>query len=129
MTMVQKNKKRILVVDDEELLTRTFTMLLEKNGYEVYTAKNGCDAQVMAEEEVFDLILCDIRMPGKNGVETIKSIQNFLATNQRHLTPVIFITGFADEKLQEEAMKLKPLAYIMKPFDLQELMGIIEKAI
>ena len=66
--------KKILIIDDEEILTKTFSILLEKNGYEVYTAKNGQDAQTMAEEEDFDLILCDIRMPGQDGVTIAKRI-------------------------------------------------------
>ena len=68
------DKKRILVIDDEELLIKTFDRLLEKQGYEVYTVKNGADAIVMVEEEQFDLIITDIRMPGDDGVETIKKI-------------------------------------------------------
>lgn len=121
--------KKILVIDDEELLIRTMSRLLEKSGYEVYTAKNAADAQVMAEEEEFDLIISDIRMPGKNGLEIVKAIQNLLASNYRNSLPVIFVTGFADEDIEKEARKLNPLAYIFKPFDIQELLNLIHKSI
>ena len=56
--------KNILIIDDEELIIKSLKKLLEKNGYSVFIAKNGQDALVMAEEESFDLIVADIRMPG-----------------------------------------------------------------
>ena len=117
--------KRILVVDDEELLIRSLTRLLEKHGYEVYTTRNGTDAQVMVGEEDFDLVICDIRMPGVNGVETVRSIQKIVRSQNKADLPVIFITGFADETIEEEAKKMKPLAYLYKPFEVQEILQLI----
>ena len=127
MTITPDDKKRILVIDDEELLIRSMSRLLEKFGHQVYTAKNADDAEAMAEEEEFDLIICDIRMPGKNGVEIVKTIQRFLVSKKRQKIPIIFVTGFVDEQIEQEAKKLEPLAYLLKPFDLEELMGIIKK--
>lgn len=127
MNAVGKLKKRILVIDDEELLIRSMALLIEKSGFQVYTAKNASDAEVMIEEENFNLIICDIRMPGKNGVEIIKSIQGFLTSKKRQKVPIIFITGFADEKIEQEAKMLKPAGYLMKPFGIQELMQVIKE--
>ena len=121
--------KRILVIDDEELLTKTFSLLLEKNGYEVYTAKNGLDAQVMAEDESFDLIISDVRMPGINGVETVREIQETLKVKSRAPIPIIFITGYADSKMEAEAKSLNPLAYLHKPFNNEELLQTVRKAL
>ena len=115
-------KKIILIIDDEEILTKTFTKLLERQGYEVYTAKKGQDALCMVEAENFDLVICDMRMPGLNGVDTIRQIRAL-----KPGIPVIFMTGFADEKLEEEAKELKPLAYLHKPFDVQEMLGILKQ--
>ena len=126
--MKTKTAKSILVIDDEELLTRTFTLLLERNGYQVYVAKNGQDAQVMAEEEPFDLIISDIRMPGPDGVETVKAIRAS-AEGHRRSTPVIFITGYADEKTEQQAKQLQPVAYLFKPFDNAELLGLVQKCL
>ena len=122
-------KKRILMVDDEELLTKTFTRLLEKNAYEVYSIKNGHDAATMVEEESFDLIICDIRMPGLNGVETIRRINEILEKKDQRPLPVVFITGYADQKLELEAKKLHPIAYLHKPFDSSELLSVINGVI
>lgn len=66
--------KKILLIDDEGLMTLTLANALERNGYEVWVAKNGSDGVVLAEEEDFDLIISDIWMPGIDGVETVRQI-------------------------------------------------------
>ena len=119
-------KKKILVIDDEELLTKTFARLLGKKNYEVHVASRFEEALAIIEEKDFDLILSDIRMPGKNGVETLLEIQSSLEQKGRKQVPVIFLTGFADKKIEEEALALKPVAYIFKPFDTPKLLEIIE---
>ncbi|MBD3245957.1 MAG: response regulator, partial [Candidatus Omnitrophica bacterium] len=80
--------KKILIIDDEELIVRSLARLLQKNGYTVFVAKRGEDALVMAEEEEFDLIIADIRMPGMNGVETIKQLNAHLESRSLSLRPV-----------------------------------------
>ncbi len=114
-------KKRILVIDDEELIIKSLSRLLEKNGYEVFIAKNGQDALVMIEVEDFDLIIADMKMPGMNGAETVERIY------KTKKIPVIFITGYADEDLKKRADALAPVAYIYKPFDIGELVGKIKQ--
>ena len=121
--------KNILVIDDEELLIKSFSKLLEKQGYHVYTVKNGADAVVVAEEENFDLVISDIRMPGQNGIETIRKIRDHQARKKKLEIPVIFITGYADEDLEKEAKKLNPVAYIHKPFDIGRFLEIVNSAI
>ncbi len=120
--------KKILVIDDEEIIIKSLSRLLEKNGYEVFVAKNGQDAIVMTEEEAFDLILADIRMPGMNGVEVVQSIYEKLQKNLKKI-PVIFITGYADEEIKQKAEAFKPIAYIYKPFDIAELVDKIKEAL
>ena len=110
-------------------MTRTFTLLLERNGYEVFVAKNGTDALAMVEDENFDLIICDIRMPGRNGVEIIKAIQDLMTSNKKRELPVIFITGFADDQIEKQAKELKPVAYLFKPFDVRELIEVVSTTV
>lgn len=114
-------KKIILIIDDEEILTKTFTKLLERSGYEVYSAKKGQDALCMAEAEAFDLVICDMRMPGMSGVETIREIRKLRAD-----IPVVFISGFADEQMEQDANALKPIAYMHKPFNITELLDLLK---
>ena len=113
--------KNILIIDDEELIIRSLRKLLEKEGYLVFIAKNGQDAVIMAEEENFDLIVADIRMPGMNGVEAVQSIYQGLDKRNLKRMPFIFITGYADAEIKKKAQTLKPIAYIYKPFDINEL--------
>ena len=121
--------KKILVIDDEEIIIKSLSKLLEKNGFEVFVAKNGQDALVMVEEVEFDLILADIRMPGMSGVETVEQIYKKKQEAQNRRIPTIFITGYADETIEAKAKKLEPLAYIYKPFDTEKLLETIKKAL
>ena len=118
--------KKILVIDDEELIIRSLKKLLEKEDFTVFVAKNGQDALAMVEEEGFDLIIADVRMPGINGVDTVGSI---LKRKDFKGTPVIFITGYADAEIRRRAAELKPLAYIYKPFDIPELVNKVREAL
>lgn len=121
--------KKILVIDDEELIIRSLKKLLEKEGFAVFVAKNGQDAVVMAEEESFDLLIADIRMPGINGVETVQGIYKDLKEKNLENIPAIFITGYADEEIKKKAKTLKPIAYIYKPFDISELVDKVKAAL
>lgn len=121
--------KKILVIDDEEIIIKSLSRLLEKNGYEVFVAKNGQDAIIMAEEEDFDLILADIRMPGMNGVEVVKNIYKKITEKGQRKIPAIFITGYADEAIEKKVKTLTPAAYIYKPFDITDILDKIKKAI
>jgi CheY-like chemotaxis protein len=121
--------KTILVIDDEELIIKSLKKLLEKNGFIVFVAKNGQDAIIMAEEENFDLIIADIRMPGINGVETIQDLYKNLEKGNLKKIPAIFITGYADEEIRQRAEALNPIAYIYKPFDISELVDRVKGAL
>jgi len=102
---------------------------LEKNGYTVFLAKNGQDALVMVEEETFDLLIADIRMPGMNGVETVLSINEILKKQNIKKVPVIFITGYADEKIEKMVEEFTPVAYIYKPFDISDLVNKVKEVL
>ncbi|MBI5123549.1 response regulator, partial [Candidatus Roizmanbacteria bacterium] len=115
--------------DDEELIIKSLRKLLEKNGFTVFVAKKGQDALAMIEEEDFDLIIVDIRMPGMNGVETTQSIYKILEKKKREKLPTIFITGYVDQRIEKEAKALKPTAYIYKPFDIPELVDRVKEVL
>lgn len=121
--------KKILVIDDEELIVKSLSKLLEKNGFEVFIIKRGQDAIAIVEEQDVDLIICDIRMPGMNGIETIRNIPNVYKQKEPPNPPVIFITGYADKNLEKEAKSLNPVAYIYKPFDISTLVEKINEVL
>lgn len=121
--------KNILIIDDEELIIRSLAKVLEREGYLVLVAKNGADALAMSQEEDFDLIIADIRMPGINGVDTVDAIFKDLKRKQKKKTPVIFITGYADKEIEARAQALEPAAYIYKPFDISTLIDKVKEEI
>lgn len=121
--------KKILVIDDEELITKSLVLALEKSGYEVLVAKRCDDALAMAEAIDFDLIISDIRMPGIDGIETVRRILDLMITRKIKQAPRIFMTGYADPSAEESAETLKPNAYILKPFDLLEFLAQVKKAL
>ena len=121
--------KRILVIDDEELIVKSLSKLLEKTGFEVFIIKRGQDAVAIMEEEDVDLIISDIRMPGMDGIETIKNILDVYKQKDSPTPKIIFITGYADKEAETQAKKLNPAAYIQKPFDISTLVQKINEVL
>ncbi|MCX5713455.1 MAG: response regulator [Candidatus Omnitrophica bacterium] len=117
------------MIDDEELIVKSLKKLLEKNGFEVFVAKNGQDGIIIADEENFDLIIADMRMPGISGAEAVHKIFENLDKNNLPRYPVLFITGYADGEMEDKAKSLNPVAYIYKPFDILELVNKIKEVV
>ncbi|HNV85726.1 MAG TPA: response regulator [Candidatus Omnitrophota bacterium] len=119
-------KQRILVIDDEQLITSTLKGILKRSGFETVITNSGGEAVSLIEHESFDLIISDIRMPGMDGIRTLHEIKTRLAGAGK-TCPVIFITGFADEKLEAEAKAIGFEDYIYKPFDLKTFIDRINR--
>ena len=119
--------KKILVIDDEELVIESLRKLLNKKGYDVSIAKNGVGAMRKIEEGDFDLIVSDIRMPDINGIEVIKKIREYLKQNGKEPVPEILITGYASEESLEEAKKLNVADCIYKPFNIKDFLDVIKR--
>jgi CheY-like chemotaxis protein len=119
--------KKILVIDDEELITKTLLKLLSKEGYEATVVRSGKEAIEKVKETDFDLIISDVRMPEMDGVETIKKIRLYLKKTSKRLPPEVLITGYADKKKYDAAMDLKVIDYIYKPFDMSSFLQVIKK--
>lgn len=81
-------EKRILLVDDEAAIRRSFERLLERSGYRVATAANGEEAMAWLIQKPFDLVLLDMKLPGASGLEVIRQ-----ATEQQPETPIMILTG------------------------------------
>lgn len=117
--------KRILVLDDDPLILKSFNRLLISEGYEVILASNYEEAMIAFKEKEFDLVLSDIRMPGKNGVEIVMEIQECLISAGKKDLPIIFITGFAEFGDQLKADFLGEVLY--KPVDNDKLLTTIRE--
>lgn len=112
--------KKILVIDDDDLVLKSFQSLLKKAGYDVITADCYDDALVKFNTTTFDLVLSDIRMPGKNGVEAVTDIQSNLIRAGKKDLPIIFITGYSKESIQLNASFLGEV--LSKPIDSEHLL-------
>ena len=117
----------LFVIDDDPVIRSALRKLLAHEGFKVKLAKDASEAVQLAQQERFDLIISDIRMPGKDGIETIREIRSMVGLNKE--SPVVFITGYADEQAQKRAMELRYVDYILKPFDLHEFLRRVRKAI
>ena len=121
--------KTIMLIDDEDLVVKSVEKLLRKEGYDVITYRNGKDAIENIDKHDVHLIICDIRMPGLSGVETIKRIREIQKNDKEKQVPEILITGYADQNANAEAEELKVSNYLYKPFDLRVLLAAIKKSL
>ncbi len=115
-------KFRILIAEDEEITLKHLSSTLEKEGYEVVTARNGRDAFERIGSDQFDLLISDIKMPGMSGLELLEKVKE-----ARPDTEVMIITGFGSIGSAVDAMKSGAYDYITKPFELDELVLKVRK--
>ncbi len=117
MMQTKGRKKCILAVDDAAIvLTRIADTL--RNDFDVFTVNSGVRALKFLEQIKPDLILLDIQMPHKNGIETLREIR---AMKNREDIPVIMLTGVEDKDFVLESIKLGACDYILKPFHSNDL--------
>ncbi|MDP3544189.1 MAG: response regulator [Elusimicrobiota bacterium] len=114
----------ILVVDDDKNQRSMLGFALRDRGYEVAAVENGAQALELAKAKVFAAAVCDIMMPGVNGVDTLKQLK---ALQPR--LPVIMATAYATNALASASMKNGAFGYIAKPYELKELFSILERAV
>ena len=115
-------KATILVVEDEEKLRRVVELQLKGAGFEVEQAGNVEDAMRLAERA--DVILTDLRLPGVSGLELLANLRR-----QDSHTPVVVMTAFGSIETAVEAMKAGAVDFLPKPFSLDHLMTVVNKAL
>jgi len=117
------NKKlSVLIVDDDVDLGDTLLDILDAKGYDVSFASSGPNALRKIEKKQYDVVLLDIRMPGMNGVETLKQV------NVRSpLTTVVMITAFAHDDLINDAKEEGVLKILNKPLDIDKIISFLKK--
>jgi DNA-binding response OmpR family regulator len=114
--------KIILVVDDDKSILRTFTRILQKNGYIIDAAETGREAIEKAEAKHYDLALVDVRLPDMDGTDLLAKMKNTL-----HDTIKIMITGFPSLESGIKALDEGADAYLVKPVKPEELLMLIEE--
>ncbi|MDH3957440.1 MAG: sigma-54 dependent transcriptional regulator, partial [Desulfobacteraceae bacterium] len=114
----------ILIIDDDDQLRKSFNKLLGEEGYHSKCAASGEAGLKLIQEEIPDLVILDMRLPGMNGFETFKGIHEM-----EPKLPVIIMTAFGTTDTAIEATKMGAFDYILKPFDIPEMLVVIKQAL
>jgi len=123
MTPELATNGRIIVIDDEEVLRRALSRILEPEGFEVWAFDSGPAALSALESTDFDAVVSDIMMPRMDGIEFIAELRK-----RDRETPVIFLTGAPSVKTAASAVELGAFRYLTKPFDRAELADTVRRA-
>lgn len=116
-------KIKVLLVDDEKDFIETLAQRLEARNLHVAAVSNGDEAVERLRNEDFDVVVVDMLMPGKDGIETLRELKAV-----RPLVEVILLTGHATAESAVRGMKLGAFYYLMKPADIKSLLENIAKA-
>jgi nitrogen regulation protein NR(I) len=114
----------ILIVDDDPQLRQSFEKLLYAEGHRVRTAATGETALEMVRSEVPDLVIMDVRLPGMSGLETFRAMHE-----AEPKLPVIIMTAYGTTETAIEATKLGAFEYVLKPFDIPDILSLIAQAL
>src|SRR5918992_3317872 len=114
----------LLIVDDEPGMRQLLSHVFGRAEHTVRAAESGAKALELLRQEPADLIISDVKMPDMNGIELLRKVREFLPD-----VAVIMMTAFATVETAREAFKLGADDFIQKPFDVDELKLIVEKAI
>lgn len=117
-------RQSILLIDDDREYCRAMRKLFEKRGYEIYLALDGQEALEAMSDQMVDLILSDLRMPGIDGIELMEEIRR-----RKIKVPVIFVTGYGEVESYMDLMNMGAFDYLNKPIDPKELFRVVEMAL
>src|SRR3989338_5285970 len=121
--------KKILVIDDDPLILKTISKMLEGEGLHGDACQSGREALAIVNGRTIDLVISDIRMPGMDGVETIHLMIDRYKAADKDTPPFIFITGYADELVNQQARELEPTDFICKPFNRYDFILSVKSAL
>ncbi len=121
--MVTMVKMRLMLVDDEERFLQTTSKMIRKKGYDVITAVSGEQCLEKLETELVHVVILDVKMPGMDGVETLKKIKQKYPRIE-----VIMLTGHATADSAVEGLKSGATDYLQKPTSIEDLVAKAEQA-
>lgn len=121
--MMNSNKYKILVVEDEENINNLITAVLEANGYKAIGARNCASGMMLYSSHRPDLIILDLGLPDSDGINLLKSVR------QEALTPIIVLSARNEESDKVEALDIGANDYVTKPFGTEELMARVRSAL
>ena len=116
-------KIRVLIVDDEKEFVDALAQRLQLRDFEVLAAYNGDEALAVAKAETLDVIILDVKMPGRDGLEILRELKQL-----KPLVEVIMLTGHATVPAAIEGMKFGAFDFLLKPTDTDDLVTKIQNA-
>lgn len=117
-------RHNLMIVDDEPIVRKSLSDWLKEEGFDILTAEDGYKAIELIEKEKVDCVILDLKMPGIDGIQVLKEIKA-----RRPDTKVIMITAYGTIQNAVEAMKIGATDYITKPFDPEEIVESIKRAL
>ena len=117
------HKGKILIVEDEKSLREVLKILLEEEGYDTESAVDGMEATEMIQQDIYDIVITDLKMPRADGFEVLRKVKEVSPS-----TNVIMITAFGTTESTIEAMNLGAYEFIPKPFKIDEIRLVVNKA-
>ncbi len=117
-------KSRILLIEDDAGIVGGLKKELQVEGYEVAVAGRGDTGLAQAKEQPFDVVITDLKMPGLSGLELVKQLHAV-----KPKLPIILMTAFGTTETAIEATKLGAYDYLLKPFDMAELLDLVAKSV
>jgi len=118
--------RKILVVDDDEMVLIALEELLGSKGYDIRTASGGTQARKIIETELFDLLILDLVMPGMDGYELCRRIRQDARFKE---TPVLMLTALSGEEDKRKGEEAGANLFLPKPISPQRLLSLIESAL
>ena len=118
--------KRILVVDDDELVRLALEELLMPEGYEIHTASSGREALDKIKENIYDLLMLDIIMPEMDGIELCRKIRE---KDDYSEVPIVFLTAKSREEDRSVGLEAGANLFLSKPISPEKLLTLISEAI
>ena len=119
-----KNAAKILLIDDDPGIVDTLSRVLTDEGYEVMVEQRGDAGFARAAEEMFNVVVTDLKMPGLGGLDLVRELHA-----ARPRLPIILITAFGTTQTAIEATKFGAYDYLLKPFEIPQLLELIHKAV
>jgi CheY-like chemotaxis protein len=117
-------QRKVLVVDDDPVVARSFDRVLTGKGYAVISARDGVEALQKLKDEKYDVVFTDIKMPGMNGIEVARRIK----ASQPWL-PVVIVTGYGTDENEAQARAAGVAGFLHKPLSPAEIEGSTEQAL
>ncbi|HKZ88325.1 MAG TPA: response regulator [Candidatus Bathyarchaeia archaeon] len=116
------NQSRILVIDDDENITKVVSAILKEEGYDVESAGTGGEAVKKSQKTHYDLMLIDVRLPDMDGTELLTKVRDTMPRIRK-----VIVTGYPTLQNAVAALNKGADAYVMKPFDVEKMLNTVKE--